>query len=352
MRMARAVVALAGTAIAAQAPSGTDPAVFTQRIQPLIAKYCLECHATARQKGDLDLEQFASLAAVREQPRLWVEVADKLGSGEMPPANATQPDAAAREELRGWAEAVLTDQASAHAGDPGPVVLRRLSNADYGYAVRDLTGVASLDPAREFPVDGAAGEGFTNVGNALVMSPMLVGKYLAAAKAIADHALLLPDGLRFTAGATRRDQTDELLAAIRACYRRYSDANGADVVNVQGLVFATNDGGRLPVLPYLEALLLLRDGSPGPDAGAIAEVARARSLSPKYLTRLWRMFTGGEGSLLLDDLRRRWRSAKAGEAPALAAARSVDRSRGSNRCSRSPRARRSAASCPRAAKAT
>ena len=31
-----------------------------------------------------------------------------------------------------------------------------------------------LDPAREFPADSAAGEGFTNTGNALVMSPALV----------------------------------------------------------------------------------------------------------------------------------------------------------------------------------
>jgi hypothetical protein len=318
----RAFVASVCTAmtVTAQAPSGTDPAVFTQRIQPLIAQYCLKCHSTEKQKGDLDLEQFTSLAAVRQRPQLWVEVADKLGSGEMPPANATQPDAAARDVLRGWAEAVLTDLAAAHAGDPGPVVLRRLSNAEYTYAVRDLTGVASLDPAREFPVDGAAGEGFTNVGNALVMSPMLVSKYLAAGKAIADHALLLPDGLRFTVGATRRDQTDELLAAIRALYRRYSDANGADIVNVQGIVFATNDGGRLPVLQYLEATLALRDDSPAAEADAIAAMARARALSPKYLTLLWQMFNGGEPSLLLDDLRRRWRGAKAGDGPALVAA--------------------------------
>jgi hypothetical protein len=35
------------------------------------------------------------------------------------------------------------------------VLLRRLSNSDYTYTVRDLTGVDSLDPLREFPVDSA-----------------------------------------------------------------------------------------------------------------------------------------------------------------------------------------------------
>ena len=66
------------------------------------------------------------------------------------------------------------------AGDPGPVVLRRLSNAEYTYTVQDLTGVDSLQPAREFPVDGAAGEGFMNTGQALVMSASLLTKYLDA----------------------------------------------------------------------------------------------------------------------------------------------------------------------------
>src|SRR5687767_15379438 len=77
-----------------------------------------------------------------------------------------------------WVETTLNEIALAHAGDPGPVVLRRLSNAEYTYTLRDLTGVESLDPAREFPVDSASGEGFMNVGNSLVMSPSLVTKYL------------------------------------------------------------------------------------------------------------------------------------------------------------------------------
>ncbi len=320
IRICRFASALAFIALSAsaQVPSGTEAAVYTQRIQPLLAQYCLECHSSEKRKGDLDLEQFDSLASVQKQPKTWIDVVEKLGSGEMPPAKATQPAVAEREELRGFAEAVLVELAAAHAGDPGPVVLRRLSNAEYTWALRDLTGVASLDPAREFPVDGAAGEGFTNVGNALVMSPVLLGKYLDAGKAVAEHALLLPDGLRFTEAATRRDQTDELLAEIRAFYRRYSDSNGADMVNVQGIVFATNEGGRLPLEKYLEATLALRGTSPGPEA--LAAAARARELSPKYLGLLWRMLTAGEHSLLLDDVRQRWRRAAPGDAAALAAA--------------------------------
>src|SRR6476469_1183934 len=116
--------------------------------------------------------------------------------------------------------------ALAGAGDPGPVVLRRLSNAEYTYTIRDLTGV-DLQPAREFPADGAAGEGFTNAAEALSdISPALFAKYLNAAKAIADHAVLLPDGFRFSPADTRRDWTDEATAALRRFYAGVAPPDG------------------------------------------------------------------------------------------------------------------------------
>src|SRR5262245_22101548 len=131
-----------------------------------------------------------------------------LDSREMPPKEARRMPPGDRQALRAWLARYLKEEALAGAGDPGPVVLRRLSNAQYTYTLCDLTGV-TLDPAREFPVDGAAGEGFTNTGNALVMSPALLSKYLDAAKGVAAHAVPLPEGMRFSPSTTRRDWTDE-----------------------------------------------------------------------------------------------------------------------------------------------
>src|SRR5436309_2496404 len=90
------------------------------------------------------------------------------------------------------------------ADDPGFVPLRRLSNAEYNATIRDLTGV-DLQPTREFPADGAAGEGFTNAAEALTeVSPTLLTKYFNTAKEIADHAVMLPDGFRFSPAKDRR----------------------------------------------------------------------------------------------------------------------------------------------------
>jgi hypothetical protein len=76
------------------------------------------------------------------------------------------------------------------------VLARRLSNAEYNYTIRDLTGI-DMRPTREFPVDPANTAGFDNSGESLSMSPALLNKYLQAAREVATHVVLTPDGLTF-----------------------------------------------------------------------------------------------------------------------------------------------------------
>jgi hypothetical protein len=228
-----------------------------------------------------------------------------LDSGQMPPRDAEQPTADERTRLQAWVRAFLTREAESRAGDPGPVILRRLSNAEYTFTIQDLTGVESLEPAREFPVDGAAGEGFTNSGSGQGMSPALVQKYLDAAKEVAGHAVLLPDGLRFSPYTTRRDQTDELLAEIRGFYRRFTVDGGGRPVNLQGIAFDTNQGGLLPLERYLAATLAERTAL-ATGRRTVEAVAAERSLSARYLGTLWRVLTDEENapsSPLLEGVR-------------------------------------------------
>ena len=194
---------------------------YEREVRPVLKAFCLKCHSGDEPQGDLDLQHFQTLREVRRGTGTWIQIVELLANGEMPPEDAPQPAPLQRKVLQDWAEQYLRAEALASAGDPGPVVLRRLNNAEYTYTLRDLTGVA-LNPARTFPSEGAAGEGFTNTGNALVMSPGLLRKYLDAGKEIAAHAVLLPAGFRFSANTTRRDWTDESLSAIRGFYGKYS----------------------------------------------------------------------------------------------------------------------------------
>lgn len=172
------LLALTPLAIKADEPQTFDTLAgeYQREIQPLLKQFCLDCHSTEDKEGELDLERFAKLDDVRTAPRVWQKVDEMLAIGEMPPEDSEQLSDVQNERLRDWAKRYLDAEALAGAGDPGHVVLRRLTNAEYTWTIRDLTGVP-LNPASQFPSEGAAGEGFTNAGNALVVSPGLLRKY-------------------------------------------------------------------------------------------------------------------------------------------------------------------------------
>jgi hypothetical protein len=291
-------------------------AEFAAEVQPLLKKYCLECHAAAVKKGSLDLERFATLDHVRKDLKPWQQLIEMLEAGEMPPKKKPQPTAAERDRLLAWTRAVLDAEARARAGDPGHVPLRRLSNTEYDCTIRDLTGV-DLRPTREFPADGAAGEGFTNAAEALAdVSPTLLGKYLGAAKDVADHAVLLPDGFRFSPAKTRRDWTDESTARLRQFYAGLpltlpSPPSAGGEGRVRG-------DGRLPVQSYLAAAVRHRDALLAGKV-TVADVAATEKLNPKYFGVLWQTLTDRSPSYPLDAIRAGWRAATDRDVPALAA---------------------------------
>lgn len=298
---------------------------FTSDVQPILQEFCLGCHSAVKREGEFDLERFATFSDVRGDVKAWQKMAEMLENGEMPPDDSPQPDSATRRTLQSWIDSYLDAEALSRAGDPGPVILRRLSNAEYNYTVSDLTGVSTLNPTREFPVDGAAGEGFTNTGSAQAMSPALVQKYLDAAKEVAAHAVLHPDGIEFSEFTTQRDQTDERVARIQAFYRQFTADGGGQTVNLQGNLIDTNQGGLLPVERYLAATLQEREGLLS-GRRSLAEVAADRSLHEKYLSRIWRALSEarpadppGPSGFLLERLRRAWTAAGPDDAPKLAA---------------------------------
>ena len=296
---------------------------YDREVRPLIGQFCQGCHSTALRTGELDLERFTTLAEVRRDTGAWLKVVEMLEQGEMPPEGSGQPRPEQRQILLEWAKRYLRAESLANAGDPGPVVLRRLNNAEYTYTIRDLTGVA-LHPTREFPTDSAAGEGFTNAGNALIMSPGLLQKYLDAGKTIAQNAVLLPDGFRFSPQRTRRDWTDEILAEIRQFYGRFVEVRklgvGSEVgnVNVHGNI-RIGLAGVLPLQEYFAAALAEREALRS-GRKTVPDVAGQYGLNARYLARLWTSLNGVAPSPLLDDLRARWRSAGPSDAGALASA--------------------------------
>lgn len=311
-----------GSCLSTAAHEPTPAALATayqSNVQSLIERYCIDCHGAGTAEGEIDFAAMTAWDDAARHATTWQRVAEMLHNRLMPPADAEQPSAEELATLEEWVRDLLALKAGERAGDPGRVILRRLSNAEYTNTLRDLTGIASLEPAREFPADGAAGEGFTNTGAALVMSPELVDKYFRAAKDVASHAVLLPEGFRFSPHTTSRDWTDDTLAEIRQFYSEFTEASGGSEVNLQGVIFETNQGGRLSLEKYLTATILERDALTS-GRKSINVVARERGLNARYLNILWTNLHAAKPSQLLRDLCERWQTADVDDAPALAQA--------------------------------
>ncbi|MEZ5327291.1 MAG: DUF1587 domain-containing protein [Verrucomicrobiales bacterium] len=299
--------------VVARADESFEPisTAYATKTLPVLQGRCLDCHDAESKKGELDLERFRTLEEVRHEPEIWQKVVEQIENGEMPPKDKEQLTPAEREQLLTWTKTYLHAEAEANAGDPGPVTLRRLNNAEYTYTIRDLTGVDTLDPASEFPVDSAAGEGFTNTGDSLVMSPALLEKYFAAGKDIAEHVVLLEDGLRFSPSTTRRDRANAIVDQIRSIYLEKLQApmidfgyrSGKEVGDVRP---TSTSEGLLDCAPYIHALIKLKA-----QPSSAARIAEEAGLNAKYLNTLAKALLGDNigTSPLLDELRRRLQTA-------------------------------------------
>jgi hypothetical protein len=115
----------------------------------------------------------------------------------------------------------------------------------------------------------------------------------------------------------QRDWTEEALAGIREIYARNTVDSGATSVNLQGIAFDTNSGGRLPLVACLAAALAERDGLL---AGTMTPQAAAakHGVSAKYLAALLTALTDPAPCLPLEGVRAQWRLAAAGDAQRLA----------------------------------
>jgi mono/diheme cytochrome c family protein len=192
-----AAVALPGGARGQEVSRADLDGRFTRTIQPFLQTYCITCHGKDRPKAEMDLSVYQTMAALLQDTRRWSLILERLEAEEMPPMEAKRHPSA--EERRGaieWFHAVREHEVQRNAGDPGIVLARRLSNMEYNYTIRDLTGV-DIRPTREFPVDPANTAGFDNSGETLAMSPTLLKKYLNAAREVASYMYLKEEGFAF-----------------------------------------------------------------------------------------------------------------------------------------------------------
>jgi hypothetical protein len=212
-----AAAPIVDAATPAPAPSPSPSSIdqqFEQTVRPFVGKYCVTCHSGKMAPAQFDLKSYTSMDMVTDDFARWSLLSERLKNKEMPPKPMPPPPAAEVQQVIDWVAAVRAEEIRKAAGDPGVVLARRLSNAEYDYTIRDLTG-QDLDVAKQFPVDPANQAGFDNSGESLTMSPPLLNKYLKAAREVADHAVLKPDGIDFAPYPMQVDTDREKYAIQR-----------------------------------------------------------------------------------------------------------------------------------------
>lgn len=225
--------------------------------RPLLSKYCVGCHAGPKAPGGVDLRGDLKLP-------VWHKALQLVEAGQMPPAGAPKPSAREQERIQDAIEAALEGPSRRNPGRP---VLRRLTRLEYNNTIRDLLGldtdlfmfperlpytkeyftpwlsamprqidVGTIEYGNKIPVllrfssllaDNRAEHGFTNRGDALNLSPLLMEKYLSVATEIANapdlaarspavRLLLAPLGTR----APREAARARLAAFLGRAFRR------------------------------------------------------------------------------------------------------------------------------------
>ncbi|MBI3415025.1 MAG: DUF1592 domain-containing protein [Verrucomicrobia bacterium] len=290
-RVAAMLVLLAGVcrATAADRMERELELRFADTVHPFLQTYCFACHGEEKQKGKLDLRPYSTTEAVAKGYRQWEVLLEKLKAVEMPPEEAKRhPTVELRQSVIDWIQAMRRSEARRNVGDPGPVFARRLSNAEYDHTIRDLTGV-DLRPAQEFPVDPANEAGFDNSGESLIMSPALVTKHLEAARRVAEHIVLKPQGFVFAPHPVVTETDRD-----KFCVKRI-----IDFYQQQPTDYADY---------FMAAWCFKHRASIGKPKATLAEFATAQRISSKYLATIWSTLSDPQDAVgPIATLRAMWR---------------------------------------------
>jgi mono/diheme cytochrome c family protein len=162
-------------------------------MQPFLKKYCVECHSENVQKGDFRVDNLSPKVGTENTPQ-WLEIMERINSGEMPPEDAKlRPQAEESGKIVEWIAARMKEGEAARMAARGRVSFNRMTRDEYVNTVRDLIGVEydAKDPGAL--LEDPEWHGFERIGSVLTLSPSNIEKYLTAAETILAEAY--PDPL-------------------------------------------------------------------------------------------------------------------------------------------------------------
>ena len=290
---APALPALAPAPAPAPRPAAAPPQTFQQ--------FCFECHGTKKPEAGLSIEKLVTQFSIGENWQAWEKVAEMLETGQMPPIDAdAHPPDAERGAAASWIRASLKAYESEHAGEPGRVTVRRLTSAEYAYALRDLTGI-DVKSGIDASSDSVGGEGFANFGDVQFVQDESVERYLEAAKLAADHAVIGSGPLEFYADPGK---TGLELSALNRINELYA-AKGFRVVSGEGgRPFGLERYGKaLYVAWYFKHRVALGDPS-----ATIRGLAAREGITGRFADHIWTVVNKPDPAYPTRETVNRWKN--------------------------------------------
>jgi mono/diheme cytochrome c family protein len=175
-----------------QQVAAAAPASPAAQHRGVLNKYCVTCHNQRLKTAGLTLDTL-NIEDIAGGAEVWEKVLLKVRTGAMPPLNMPRPDQAVRDGLTAWLEAEL-DKSAALKPNPGRIAVHRLNRGEYANAIRDLLAL-EIDSRSVLVDEDPAETGFDNTAGSLSVSPVLVERYISAARKVSRLAVGDPSAI-------------------------------------------------------------------------------------------------------------------------------------------------------------
>jgi hypothetical protein len=271
---------------------------FSNKAVPLLRKFCGDCHAGNNAEARIDLTQLSMTPRFGAKFRTWEKMIVAIRNRKMPPKTMPQPSTQQRKTIIKAIEGALGEFIRKNAGDPGPVVMRRLTSAEYAYTIQDLTGL-DLSLERSFINDAVGGEGFTNVGRVQFMQDSALERYLEAAKKVASHAVIGSGPLTFYPDPGKTGFELSAITRIQQIYRQHGFRTGAG----EG---AEPFGLEMYSKTFYVAWQYRHRNALGLKNISLEKLAKSEGLSVRFVKHVWAVLNNSRASFPSSVVRTQW----------------------------------------------
>ncbi|MBB73110.1 MAG: hypothetical protein CMJ75_01210 [Planctomycetaceae bacterium] len=170
-------------------PVSAAPPSFADQVQPILARFCSSCHGANKQEGDVRIDKLDPDLVGGNDAERWHQALNLINRGDMPPADAPQPDAATLEQLVNAIQHELNRAIQARQTSHRKV-LRRLTRSQYTRSLQELLQL-TIDFGNALPEDAKSRTGFTNNGSVLQTTSLHLEYYQKIAREALNQAIFI-----------------------------------------------------------------------------------------------------------------------------------------------------------------